>query len=170
MYNVVKKYNIVATGGTFDILHKGHYKLLDVAFESANFHVIIGLTSDEMLAAYNKKKQKTILHNYAKRFTNLNTYLRKTYCGASFEISKLENDFGPAVLSDKVGALVTSEETAHKAKTLNKMRLSKGLKPVDVVVVPMILAYDSNRISSSRIRNSEIDVKGNPTDKFDNSY
>lgn len=160
---MVKKYDIVATGGTFDILHKGHYKLLGVAFESANTHVIIGLTSDEMILAHKQQQQKKIiLHRYTERFTNLDTYLKKTYRDTSFEISKLENDFGPAVLSDKVGALVASEETAHKGKTLNKLRASKGLAPVDVIVVPMILAYDSNRISSSRIRNSEIDAKGNP--------
>ena len=38
-------FDIVATGGTFDILHKGHYMLLLKAFEVGR-HVIIGVSSD----------------------------------------------------------------------------------------------------------------------------
>ena len=39
-------FNTVATGGTFDILHKGHYTLLLKAFDVGK-QVIIGISSDD---------------------------------------------------------------------------------------------------------------------------
>ena len=35
------------------------------------------------------------------------------------------------------------------------------MPPVEVVVVPMVLAKDGDRISTTRIRNKEIDDEGN---------
>ncbi len=40
------KYNHVALGGTFDLLHKGHVSLLEKAFKVSKF-VSIGITSDK---------------------------------------------------------------------------------------------------------------------------
>ena len=39
-------FSLIAMGGTFDIVHKGHLTLLTHAFEISD-KVIIGLTSDE---------------------------------------------------------------------------------------------------------------------------
>jgi pantetheine-phosphate adenylyltransferase len=60
-----------------------------------------------------------------------------------------------------VEALIASKETAHKGTLLNKLRGEKGLKPVDVVTVDLVLAKDGKRISSTRIRSGEIDPEGN---------
>ena len=40
------KFDLIATGGTFDTIHKGHIELLKKTFEISSY-VIIGLTSDE---------------------------------------------------------------------------------------------------------------------------
>ncbi len=58
-------------------------------------------------------------------------------------------------------ALVVSEETSFQGEILNKLRKEKNLPEVAIIVVPIVLAKDGDRISSSRIRNSEIDVDGN---------
>ena len=76
-------------------------------------------------------------------------------------ISKLDNDFWPAVVEGSVKALVVSEETSAKGLHLNELRAERNLSPVEIVVVPMILAEDGNAISSTRIKNSEIDSNGN---------
>ena len=78
-----------------------------------------------------------------------------------YEISKLENDFGPAVIEGSVKALIVSEETSNKGVHLNELRAEKNLPPVEIVVVPMVLAKDGKAISSTRIKNSEIDSNGN---------
>jgi len=54
-----------------------------------------------------------------------------------------------------------SEETSNKGEQLNKLRLEQNKSPVAIIVVPMILAKDGNRISTTRIRSSEIDAQGN---------
>lgn len=150
------QFKVVATGGTFDIIHKGHIALLDGAF-SISDKVIIGLTSDE----FAKKKGKNLLHNYSQRLEALEKFLKQRFQDKSWIISKLDNDFGPAAIEGDVEALVVSGETAHQGDALNKLRTEKNLSPVKTIVVPMVMASDGKRISTTRIRNSEIDLEGN---------
>ena len=152
----MSEFSLVAMGGTFDVIHKGHLTLLTNAFDISD-KVIIGLTSDELA----KKKGKILLHNYEKRLENLSVELLKKYPSTSFQISKLNNDFGPAVLEKEVQALVVSDETSNQGNILNKLRSEKKLPPVEIITVPMFLAKDGKRISTTRIKNSEIDIEGN---------
>jgi len=152
----MKKFDLVAMGGTFDVIHKGHITLLSEAF-SISDKVIIGLTSNQWAS----KKGKDLLNDFEKRLEKLVKVLEKNFPKNSFEISKLDNDFGPAVLEKKVQALVVSDETSNQGEVLNLLRKQKNLPPVDVVVVPMVLAKDGNKISTTRIKNQEIDYDGN---------
>jgi pantetheine-phosphate adenylyltransferase len=152
----MKKFDLVAMGGTFDVIHKGHITLLSEAF-SISVKVIIGLTSNEWAS----KKGKDLLNDFDKRLEKLVKVIEKNFPNTSFEISKLDNDFGPAVLEKKVQALVVSDETSNQGDVLNLLRKQKNLPPVDVVVVPMVLAKDGNKISTTRIKNQEIDNDGN---------
>ncbi|MDX1533822.1 MAG: pantetheine-phosphate adenylyltransferase [Nitrosopumilaceae archaeon] len=152
----MKKFELVATGGTFDIIHDGHIALLSESF-SISQKVIIGLTSDELAT----RKQKTLVNNYSKRLETLENLIEKKFPNSNYQISKLDNDFGPAVLEGDVQALVTSEETQPQGDVLNKLRSEKNLSLVEIIVVPMVLAKDGKRISTSRIKNSEIDTEGN---------
>lgn len=150
------KFDLVATGGTFDVIHKGHIELLKKAFEISS-NVIIGLTSDELA----EKKGKKITNNYSTRLASLISVIEQNFPRSSFRISKLDNDFGPAVLEGEVQALVTSDETSFQGDVLNKLRAEKNLPKVEIVVVPMVLAKDGKKISTSRIKKSEIDYEGN---------
>lgn len=152
----MSQYSLVAMGGTFDIIHRGHITLLSNAFEISN-KVIIGLTSDELA----KRKGKTVSNKYEKRLENLTEIISKEFPNSSFQISKLDNDFGPAVLEPGVEALVVSDETSNQGNVLNELRAQKNLPPVKVITVPMFLAKDGSRISTTRIKNSEIDSEGN---------
>ena len=150
------KFDQIATGGTFDIIHKGHLELLKKAFEISS-NVIIGLTSDE----FAEKKGKKTVNDYSSRLATLISVIEQKFPNSSFRISKLENDFGPAVLEEGVQALIVSEEKSLQGKVLNKLRAEKNLSEVEIIVVPMALAKDGKRISTTRIRNSEIDHEGN---------
>lgn len=152
----MKKFNLVAMGGTFDMIHKGHITLLSSAFSLAS-KVIIGLTSDELAI----KKGKKPRNKFEQRSKILEKTITKYFPNSYFEISKLDNDFGPAVLEKEVEALVVSDETSNQGNILNKLREERNLSPVKVIIIPMFLAKDGTRISTTRIKNSEIDADGN---------
>ena len=152
----MSKFSLIAMGGTFDIIHRGHLTLLENAFEISD-KVIIGLTSDEFV----QKKGKTPIHKYDERLKNLISIIFHKFPNTNFEINQLNNDFGPAVLEKDVQALIVSDETSDQGNILNKLRTELNLPPVEVIVVPMFLAKDGVRISSTRIKNSEIDSDGN---------
>ena len=149
-------FDLVAMGGTFDVIHSGHMALLNKAF-SLSSKVIIGLSSDQLAT----KKGKNLVNDYSKRLSLLKSVIEKNFPNSSYEISKLENDFGPAVIEGSVKALVVSAETSNKGLLLNELRTERNLPSVKIVVVPMVLAEDGKSISTTRIKNSEIDGSGN---------
>ena len=152
----MSEFSLIATGGTFDIIHRGHLTLLSAAFAISD-KVIIGLTSDELA----EKKGKLSINKYEKRLENLTAIISKEFPNSSFQISKLDNDFGPAVLEKEVEALVVSDEKSNQGTILNQLRAEKKMPPVKIITVPMFLAKDGTRISTTRIKNSEIDSEGN---------
>jgi len=152
----MESFDLVAMGGTFDVIHNGHMALLKKSF-SISSKVIIGLSSDQLAI----KRGKSLDNDYSKRFSLLESTIEKNFPNFSYEISKLENDFGPAVVEGSVKALAVSEETSAKGLHLNELRAERNLPPVEIVVVLMVLAEDGKAISSTRIKNSEIDSNGN---------
>ena len=153
---MAEKFPVVATGGTFDEIHVGHIALLAKAFEVGD-KVIIGVSSDEFAA----KRGKRLSHNFEHRVENLKKVIKKEFGDiVEYEIAKLEGNFGPAVTSGTVDALVASAETGGKGKTLNEIRAKKGLKPAKIITVELVRAEDGSPISSTRIREGEIDNMG----------
>lgn len=150
----MKRFRVVATGGTFDEIHAGHVALLSKALEVGD-KVIIGVTSDEFV-----RGKKKINHDFSRRVANLKETIRKEFGGVNYEIAKLDNEFGPAVTTGNVGALVASAETQEKGSKLNEIRRKNGLAPAQIIVVPLIKAEDGKPISSTRIRAGEIDRNG----------
>src|ERR671923_1688701 len=119
------KFHVVATGGTFDELHVGHIALLAKAFQVGK-KVIIGVSSDNFAASRGKK----LKYNFEARIANLKNMIKKEFGDVNYEIAKLDGDFGPAVTTGDVEALVTSTETQRKSRLLNEMRAKRGLQPV----------------------------------------
>jgi len=152
----MESFDLVAMGGTFDVIHSGHIALLKKSF-SISSKVIIGLSSDQLAV----KRGKSLDNDYSKRLSSLEEAMEKNFPKSSDEISKLENDVGPGVVEGAVKARVVSEETSAKGLHLNELRAERNVPPVEIVVVPMVLAEDGKAISSTRIKNSEIDSNGN---------
>ena len=153
----MEKLNLVATGGTFDCIHIGHIKLLATAFDISD-HVIIGLTSDRFVKRF--KLNSNIKNNYRRRLFNLKKNISLNFKDANYTIIKLEDEFGPVIHSSQIQAIVVSEETLVKVKQINEIRISNYLNPLRVIVVEIAKSSDGKPISSTRIRNGEIDDKG----------
>jgi pantetheine-phosphate adenylyltransferase len=144
-------------GGTFDEIHAGHIALLSKAFEQGK-KVIIGISSDSF--ADRRKGKNKINHNYGERVANLKQAINRKFGPVIYEITKLDNEYGPAAKSTMVNALVASSETAAKINGLNKIRRENGLTPIELIVVDMVRAEDGEPMSSSRIRAGEINSSG----------
>ncbi|MDV3277817.1 MAG: pantetheine-phosphate adenylyltransferase [Nitrososphaerales archaeon] len=149
------KFRTVATGGTFDHLHRGHEALLSKSFEAGE-KVVIGVTSD----AFAQREGKSPDQTFAERVARLREYLDGRYPGREYAITKLEDHFGPGIASAEVDAIVVSRETASKVSIANEVRASEGFLPLQVVVVDFVLDEDGKPISSTRIRQGEIDREG----------
>ena len=143
-------------GGTFDILHKGHRALLTKASEIGNI-VLIGLTTDERAS---QGRKDTEINTYGKRKESLEKLLDSMMLPSNFQIVPLENDWGPSVVEDSFTAIIVSDETKSTAEKINAIRIKDGKNKLEIVVVPFVKAYDGQKISSSRIRNNEIDRNG----------
>jgi pantetheine-phosphate adenylyltransferase len=149
------KYKTVATGGTFDHIHRGHIALLAESFEVGDT-VVIGVTSDE----FARREGKNPHQSYAERVKALEDSIHTGFPGRRYLIAKLDDYFGPGIASPEVEAIVVSRETASRVPMANALREAKGFPPLELVVVDYVLADDSKPISSTRIRNGEIDVEG----------
>ena len=149
-------FDTVATGGTFDILHKGHYILLLKAFEVGN-HIIIGLSSDK----YVIQKKKKITNDYPIRLENLRRFIQEKFNKSNYSIYELNNFYGPTVLNIEVQAIVTTESSKENCIKINALRESKNIPKLEIVIVPLAKDREGKVISSTRIRQGEIDINGN---------
>ena len=143
-------------GGTFDVFHLGHEVLIQGALDVGD-QVLIGLTTDERAS---KGRTDSIIISYADRKIRLEEWLKSKRVEQRVEIVPLDDDWGPAALGEEFEGIVVSQETEDMARALNKVRKEKGIDKLKVIVIPMVQAYDGYRISSSRIRNGEINVEG----------
>jgi len=151
-----RSFKVVAVGGTFDSLHKGHKTLLLKAFEVSE-HVLIGLCSDEFAKTL-KKSHPTA--SYAQRLGELRAFLNQADLLVRAEIVLLSDAYGPALFSESIEALVVSKETESPAIVLNKKRKIAGLPLLKIVVVDLVPAKDGLPISTTRIRRGEVDKEG----------
>ena len=145
----------VCLGGTFDIIHKGHKKLIDKAFKTAgaNGFVFIGLSKNKLV----DKKQN--VKSWDLRKKELNQYIFDKEYKADFVIKPISDRFGPTLKKD-FDVIIVSPETIKTAKEINNKRKELSKKPLKIVKIPYILADDNIPISSTRIREKEIDSEG----------
>lgn len=153
--NIGRPFKLACVGGTFETIHAGHRRLLDEAFKQSDY-VLIGLTSDELASKLNKPYK---VSPYRCREKELKAYLDSKY-RERYSIIKLDDVYGVAVDMAELEAIFVTEETRSRAEEINSIRASRGLKPLNIVIVPFILADDGKPISSRRIKMGEIDSEG----------
>jgi pantetheine-phosphate adenylyltransferase len=150
------RYRAVAVGGTFDILHVGHAKLLAKAFELGEL-VFIGVTGDRLVSRLNKNHP---VRNFAVRRRDLQRLLKAMGWLERARITELRDRFGPATRRKRLDALVVSEETRVNGLKVNALRRNRGLKPLRLYVVRMVRTDDGQLLSDTRIRRGEVNPQG----------
>jgi pantetheine-phosphate adenylyltransferase len=145
----------VCLGGTFNILHKGHKKLFDKAFELAGIDgsVHIGVAVGEVI--YYKKN----VNSFDFRKKAILDYISSKNLKTRAEVLPIDTKLGLAVEKD-YDAIVVSPETYFNALDINEKRKELGKKALKIVEIPHVLAEDGKPISSTRIVNKEINVSG----------
>ncbi|HIE14906.1 TPA: pantetheine-phosphate adenylyltransferase [Candidatus Bathyarchaeota archaeon] len=152
------RFKLVAVGGTFDELHRGHKTIILKAFKIGE-KVIIGLCTDAFARRLRKNHE---ISSYTKRLGELVSFLRKNGLLDRAEIIPLNDPYGPTVKSKDIDAIVVSRETEPRAHDINDLRKAIGLKPLHIITIDMVPAYDEIPISTTRIYRGEIDREGNP--------
>ena len=140
-----------AVAGTFDVLHDGHRALLRRAFEVGDV-VMVGITSDRM--ASGSRGVSVPMHI---RRADLEAFLADMGEHRIFEIDDI---YGPDEVMDSVDVLVVSEETLDNGRRVNERRVSRGLKPMELSVVPLVMSDNGGKISSSAILRGEYGRSG----------
>lgn len=137
-------------GGTFDHLHDGHKLLLKTAL-SVSESIEIGLTSQYLLE---KKQYTSKLEDYETRKKNIEDFLASFSDLKRTNIVEIKNwgDMSGYAHDPEYEGLVLSQETYENAVKLNKEREEKGLKPLVLVVIPLIKDENNQKISSTSIR------------------
>jgi len=150
-------FRVVAVGGTFDEFHKGHRALLSKAFEVGE-RVLIGLSADDLVQDLGKPHKTA---TYDVRLEELKGYLRKKGWIDRAKILPIHTPYGITLTSKLIEGIVVSRETEPRAHEINEKRKARGFKPLSIIVVDMIPAYNHTPISTTRIRRMEIDREGN---------
>jgi len=152
----MKEFRKVAVGGTFDELHKGHRKLLAKAFEVGKI-VLIGLCTDEFVEKMGKPH---VTAPYEARLRELQAFLKKSRLSDKAEIIPLNDPYGNTLTDKCIEALVVSEETEKIAIKINQKRIAVHLPPLTIITINMVPAENYKPISTTRIRQGEIDREG----------
>jgi len=154
--NSSPRFSKAATGGTFNEVHYGHIALLLTAFKESQ-SVIIGITSDDFVS---KMKKAHEVKPYEERVSALTEFLKNMDWLERATLVKLDNPYGPPVEEADIEALVASPFTAGRGEEINRIRVEKGMKPLEIITCPIVFADDGKPISSTRIALGEISPDG----------
>ena len=150
------RFEEAAVGGTFDILHAGHERLLTKAFELSRF-VYIGVSGDALVPFLKKSHE---VRPFSDRRRDLRRFLRAHAWNERSRIVQLKDPFGPATSKRKIQALIVSHLTKESGREANSIRRARNLPPLKLITVRMVNARDGKPISTTRIRRGEIDSRG----------
>ena len=152
----MNKYHLIVCGGTFDLLHSGHKKFLQDVLNLSD-KVLLGITSDLYVAAF---KSEEIEKFYVRKNAVLD-FFESIGARDRVEIVSINQAYEPLLTSEfSPKAIAVTPQTKNTAIEINKKRKSVGLAEIKGEVIEMEKAQDGGLISSSRIRNGEINRDG----------
>lgn len=155
----MKHYNLVVCGGTFDHFHKGHAYFLEKVTSLAN-EILVGITDDEYAA---DKKGNDPIEAFRIRKSAVEHFLREKKIYNRTKVATINSVFYPPEWEAlPIEAIVVTSQSAKGAQIINQDRGKKGLSHLDVVTCDIVYDEGGLPVSSSRIRNGEINREGRP--------
>lgn len=151
-------------GGTFDLFHKGHQGLIEFAFKIGDF-VSIGVVSDRFANKLGKKPYQ----KFESRQKAVKSFLNKREWRKNSKLIKIDDQFGNSIYDETIDTLVATAETKRGAQTINSVRRSRHLPPLEIKIFDWVKSGDL-RISSTLIREGVINSDGFDFRKFLSSY
>lgn len=151
------KYKHSILGGTFDRFHKGHRVLIAEALSKSE-KLTIGIAGE---AVYKKKVLSKIIESYNTRLFSVKNFINSINRDQDVKFIKIDDFYGNSLEDLESEAIFVTEENAENAFLINEKRKNVGLKPLEIILVPLVKATDDGYISSERIRLGEIDREGN---------
>lgn len=154
----MEHYNLIVCGGTFDYLHEGHKAFLRFMLSQSK-KILLGLTSD----SYTQEKTKDAVEPYFIRKNVLEAFLNQEQALDKVVIESIDSVYIPSQWEKlPIEAIIVSKESQKGADLINNKRRTEGLQELPVVVFPLVEASAGGYISSTRIRNGEINREGKP--------
>lgn len=145
----MKKYSLVAVGGTFDRLHCGHKELLKTAFKTGE-KVIIGITDAEMTLS---KQMSKIILPFEKRKEDVINFLSENHWLERAEIVVLRDPYGPLLRNERIESVVVGPK-------VDEAVIKKLERKVAIIKCQNITSNDGDLLSSARIRLGEVSRTG----------
>jgi cytidyltransferase-like protein len=152
----MEHYDLVASGGTFDMLHRGHEEFIKYQLKISK-KILLGITSDEYIA---KNPKQHVVQDFEERKKGVEVFLKSQKSLTRVEIIKIDSADPDEMKQRKVDAIVVTRDTENGAAIINTKREKDGLPPLKVLVYDMVPAYDGEPISSTRVRKNEITPNG----------
>lgn len=152
------QFHHIVFGGTFNHFHRGHRKMLDLAF-SLGKKVSLGITTKKL---YQDKFLSGTIEDIKVRKKAVEEYLLAKKWRDRTQFFYIADIYGPSATDKTIDAVLVSKATYKNAKKINQVREELKLPPLKIVVAPDVTADDGQLITSERIRAGQIDREGNP--------
>lgn len=153
----MNKYKLVVCGGTFDLFHAGHKSFIKDALASSE-KVLLGITDDGYIQNF---KNNLGVEDFQTRKFAVERFLSSIGASDRVQIVGINNAYEPYLeTSTNYEAIVVTEQTKQAALDINAKRSQNGAPQLEVVVSLMKEASSGGIISSTRIRNGEINREG----------
>ncbi|CAG9773804.1 unnamed protein product [Ceutorhynchus assimilis] len=147
-------YKHVCLGGTFDRLHTAHKLLLSDAILRASDKVTVGMTEENMI---HSKILWELIQDIDTRIEKVNDFVTDVCPELTYDIMKISDPFGPAIVDPTMGMIMVSEETVRGGELINEIRRTKNLEELKIVAINFIeepnpQPKEEHKVSSSNLR------------------
>ncbi|XP_046860368.1 bifunctional coenzyme A synthase-like [Xenia sp. Carnegie-2017] len=161
---VVKEYDTVAVGGTFDRIHNGHRLLLSTSCLLAKSKIVVGVSNDFLLV---NKTLLELIEPLDLRMKNVTEFIEDIKPGLVKDIVPLCDPAGPTKTDATIDCLVVSDETRNGGQAVNILRKDANLPEMELFSIDLVSNEDvqssnASKLSSTARRYNDLGVLVRP--------